>query len=889
MRPMSICTKSRLWVRYGRIKMMKKVRTIIALLSILFTWNVGIKIADAAPQHNNLAWNGPGTCLQCHESEAADMHGSVHYQWQGQAPFAVSGPPVQGKLNTAVNSYCISILGNWNACGNCHIGLGAKPEATLTRAQLENIDCLLCHQKDYKRKKVAGVFVPDTAAMTITMDQAARTVQLPVRSACLQCHAKGGGGDNNKRGDMTLAHANTYDRNFDVHMATAGANLVCQSCHTSENHRIAGRGSDLRETDLNVQMGCSTVTCHPDKLTASGHESSDINRHIKKVACQTCHIKTYARNASDTAANESTEIYRDWTIPEWSASLNRWEPTITRARDQKPVYQFWNRYSYNYNLNETIAVNPATGKYPTSHPEGGINDPDSKLFPFKYKKALQPIATNLSRLIALDTGVYFATGNVDTSTKQGLINMGISTAEPYAFVGTDTYQLITHETMPSSEALTCNQCHGSSASQMDLKSMGYVIKGPASSVCTQCHGSKSAPGFTTLHNKHVSEKKIDCMKCHGFARASSPPPPTYTLNVVKSGTGSGTVTSSLSGINCGIDCSETYPSGTHIILTAAFQSGYAFSNWSGCNNSSGVTCYVTMESNNTVTANFTTMPSGWNSIPGATADVPALAWNPAANRLQVVVRAADNTIWASTFNSSGTFNNDWINIPGLMADTPALAWNTVTNKLHMVARASDNTLWAATFNSSGTFNNDWAPISGLAASPPALSWNPVSSKFYLVIRASDSTLWLSTFNSSGVFNNDWVNVPGRTASPPALTWNPVANEIQMVVRASDDTMWGSTFSSSGVFNNDWVNIPGQTISPPALVWDEFESKTAMLVRAFDNTIWYSTFSSADNFNNDWINIPGMTVSTPAMAYLPSIGYLEIVVRAADNSLWAILY
>ena len=35
-----------------------------------------------------------------------------------------------------------------------------------------------------------------------------------------------------------------------------------------------------------------------------------------------------------------------------------------------------------------------------------------------------------------------------------------------------------------------------------------------------------------------------------------------TLTVLKSGTGSGTVTSSPAGINCGSDCSEAYNPGT---------------------------------------------------------------------------------------------------------------------------------------------------------------------------------------------------------------------------------------------------------------------------------------------------------------------------------------
>ena len=41
----------------------------------------------------------------------------------------------------------------------------------------------------------------------------------------------------------------------------------------------------------------------------------------------------------------------------------------------------------------------------------------------------------------------------------------------------------------------------------------------------------------------------------------------YTLTVAKAGTGSGTVTSSPAGINCGADCSEPYNSGTVVTLT----------------------------------------------------------------------------------------------------------------------------------------------------------------------------------------------------------------------------------------------------------------------------------------------------------------------------------
>jgi hypothetical protein len=82
-----------------------------------------------------------------------------------------------------------------------------------------------------------------------------------------------------------------------------------------------------------------------------------------------------------------------------------------------------------------------------------------------------------------------------------------------------------------------------------------------------------------------------------------PPQSSYTLTVTKSGTGSGTITSNPSGINCGTDCTETYTSTTNVILTATPTTGSVFAGWSGACTGTG-TCTITMNSNKTVTATF---------------------------------------------------------------------------------------------------------------------------------------------------------------------------------------------------------------------------------------------------------------------------------------------
>ena len=85
-------------------------------------------------------------------------------------------------------------------------------------------------------------------------------------------------------------------------------------------------------------------------------------------------------------------------------------------------------------------------------------------------------------------------------------------------------------------------------------------------------------------------------------------PQTYTLTIVKAGTGSGTVTSSLGNINCGTVCSATFASGANPILTAVPATGSTFTGWSGgCTvGESPTTCFALMNAAKSVTATFTT-------------------------------------------------------------------------------------------------------------------------------------------------------------------------------------------------------------------------------------------------------------------------------------------
>ena len=78
----------------------------------------------------------------------------------------------------------------------------------------------------------------------------------------------------------------------------------------------------------------------------------------------------------------------------------------------------------------------------------------------------------------------------------------------------------------------------------------------------------------------------------------------FDLTVNKSGTGSGTVTSAPTGINCGATCLFSFSFNTPVTLTATAATGSTFTGWSGACTGSG-SCVVTMNAAKTVTANFT--------------------------------------------------------------------------------------------------------------------------------------------------------------------------------------------------------------------------------------------------------------------------------------------
>ena len=111
----------------------------------------------------------------------------------------------------------------------------------------------------------------------------------------------------------------------------------------------------------------------------------------------------------------------------------------------------------------------------------------------------------------------------------------------------------------------------------------------------------------------------------------------HTLSVTANGSGSGKVSGG--GISCPGTCSNTYPAGTTVSLSAQPAATSSFSGWSGdCSGQAG--CAVTMNTNHAVTATFT----------------------------QPATVAANHTLSVSV-NGSGTVSGGGISCPGTCSNS----------------------------------------------------------------------------------------------------------------------------------------------------------------------------------------------------------------------------
>lgn len=423
-------------------------------------------------------------CLSCHNQADHEIMMTSHWKWS-RPTITENGDTLELGKKNLLNNFCIGTGSNEPRCTSCHIGYGWK-DKNFDFTISENIDCIVCHDQTGTYKKF-----PTKSGMPVTKptkfmgktflppnyNKIAQNVGKSTRANCGACHYSGGGGNNVKHGDIAQEHKNVTSE-VDVHMGVDGKDMECTACHVTEHHKITGQ---LYSVSSENKERVTCTQCHAD----APHEDEHLNLHTNKIACQTCHIPTYAKVSS-------TKMYWDWSTAGkhkpngkgvvkkdslGNLSYHYKKGSFVYGRNLSPEY-VWSNGTASHHLvgdkvdsTKVLCLNKLGGDY---------NDANSKIIPVKVhrgKQIFDPINQTLivPHLFGKDKTSYWKNFDWDKASKTGMDSIGLPYSGKYSFLETEMYWPLNHMVSKSDKALSCKECHAPEGRLKNLE--GFYMVG----------------------------------------------------------------------------------------------------------------------------------------------------------------------------------------------------------------------------------------------------------------------------------------------------------------------------------------------------------------------------------------------------------------------------
>ena len=425
-------------------------------------------------------YEGTESCMACHSTVGEEIITTGHFTWKGVAA-NIEGfeGGEHGKIDI-INNFCIAVASNEPRCTQCHIGYDYA-DGSYDFSDRNNVDCLVCHDQTgtyAKAPKTAGNPEPGIDLTAVAQSVAANG-GVPTIDNCIDCHAKAGGGDNVKHGDLSMSLANTTVE-YDVHMGSAdsgGEDFDCVFCHQVQkdaggnvlSHGIGGMPYHSVEEGKMIQCD----GCHDPAVEHAGSPVEGILTSHTRFACQTCHIPMFARNQSTKTEWYWSEAGQDIAPEDIPKILGRdaydkkkgrfvWENNV------RPTMKFFNgKYTkFLAGTNDQYTSLPAV----LAEPVGDCSDPESRIYPYKRMIGDQPADLNNQTVLvpnlfpsASQPNAYWKLFDWNLALEAGALAAGQTYTGEFEFVPTVMYLSVNHEIAPKEQALgfgaDCGDCH----------------------------------------------------------------------------------------------------------------------------------------------------------------------------------------------------------------------------------------------------------------------------------------------------------------------------------------------------------------------------------------------------------------------------------------------
>ncbi len=425
-------------------------------------------------------------CLTCHTEAAKQIMETPHWTWEYEDP---QTGEMMGKKNV-LNNFCQSTSSNEPRCTSCHIGYGWA-DNTFDFTVEENVDCLVCHDTTGEYVKIpngaghpvygeeAKEFPGGSGKMwkPVDLTLVAQNVGATSRQTCGACHFNGGGGNGVKHGDLDQSLISP-DHQLDVHMDADGLNFTCSTCHAPQAHVIPGSRYQVEAKDEDgraiASKGDGALTCEDchglEPHPTSNEMADDLNSHVDKIACETCHIPTYARGGFPT------KTWWDWSTagkmdtdgkPINIEDENGLHTYLAKKGDfvweenVQPEYRWFNG---DIDYQSLKPFEEGTEVLQVNQIHGSPDDPNSRIWPFKIMRGKQPYDSVNNTLVTphvfgKDDTAYWGNYDWQKAITAGMKYSGLEYSGEYDFIETEMYWSLAHMVAPAEDALYCDSCH----------------------------------------------------------------------------------------------------------------------------------------------------------------------------------------------------------------------------------------------------------------------------------------------------------------------------------------------------------------------------------------------------------------------------------------------
>jgi hypothetical protein len=240
------------------------------------------------------------------------------------------------------------------------------------------------------------------------------------------------------------------------HSVDEGVMKTCEGCHGDANSRHAGTTVE------------TIITSHP------------------QLACQVCHIPTFARNTPtktewywETAGDMDRVPVIDPVTGK--PDYDKMKGDFVWANNVRPTLRYfdgmWNRSIIN--ANDTFTETPVV----LGEPSADYNTPGAKIYPFKKMVGNQPADANnntilVPHLFGMKGGPnpYWVNYDWNLALQDGAAYTGQTYSGAFQFVDTVMYLTVNHEVAPKEQAYgmdgACGDCHGNN--QLDWTELGWT-------------------------------------------------------------------------------------------------------------------------------------------------------------------------------------------------------------------------------------------------------------------------------------------------------------------------------------------------------------------------------------------------------------------------------